>query len=97
MVFQKTFFPFFERQISKFDRHMVLNWATQPLTRHLFPVVFFSESFGISLVLIGGLGPGALDIWDNLMEGIVTLGIQKQQPKSTNENPRVDGSRRLSR
>ena len=43
MVFQKMFFPFFERQISKFDKHMVLNWATQPLTRHLFPVDFFQN------------------------------------------------------
>ena len=34
------------------------------------------------MVLIGGLGPGALDIWDNFMEGIVTLGIQKHQPKA---------------
>lgn len=35
--------PFFEGNISKFDKHMLLNWVTQPLTRHLFPVDFFQQ------------------------------------------------------
>ena len=44
MVFQKMLLFLFSRDFfSKFDKHMLLNWVTQPLTRHLFPVDFFQQ------------------------------------------------------
>lgn len=70
--------PFFEGKISKFDKDMLLNWVTQPLTRHLFD--FFQNL--LESARLGGLGPGALDIRDPLMEGIVsTLGVHKHEPQ----------------
>ena len=74
--------PFLEGKISKFDKHMLLNWVTQPLTRHLFPVDFFQNLLesakGYFVVWVPVLWIFGIPSWKGLL---VLWGYKSTNPK----------------
>ena len=64
----------------------------QPPFGRMFLGHFFPTTLPNYLMLFGGLGPGGLDIWDPLMNGMLLGNYTDSNPKPPGPKPLIEES-----